>query len=384
MNSPRIKKIVLTGGPCAGKTKVLPQIVERFSSLGWTVLIGAETASILIQAGLKPSQFNQAERITFQKALVGLQVAAEEALSHLAAVNGKTLIVFDRGIFDARAYLPLQAIVWNSILAAHNLNEITGRDQRYDGVIHMTSAAIGAEEFYTLANNPARQEVTIAEAAASDLRTLDAWQGHPHLREIRNIDSNGAPLSFDTKASRVLREIALILGEPTPTETERRFLVRRRDSMPLTGETFEIFQHYLVDEPGREIRIRRRGRNGHWLFTRTEKRTTDIPGTRIESEEIISAETYLELLGPPDRIPYVHKERTCRSFEGHYLEIDRFLEPDLDALVLEIETDEKGQLSIPPELEVIREITGNPIFSNKALARNPFQMLLETDGRAIV
>jgi hypothetical protein len=31
-------------------------------------------------------------------------------------------------------------------------------DRRYDGVFHLVTAAIGAEKFYTLANNTARSE----------------------------------------------------------------------------------------------------------------------------------------------------------------------------------------------------------------------------------
>ena len=32
-----IKKIVLTGGPCAGKTTALVKVIEHFSSLGYKV-----------------------------------------------------------------------------------------------------------------------------------------------------------------------------------------------------------------------------------------------------------------------------------------------------------------------------------------------------------
>ena len=34
---PEIKKIVLTGGPCAGKTTALVKIVEYFSGMGYKV-----------------------------------------------------------------------------------------------------------------------------------------------------------------------------------------------------------------------------------------------------------------------------------------------------------------------------------------------------------
>lgn len=53
--------------------------------------------------------------------------------------------------------------------------------RRYDAVIHLVSAAIGAEKYYTTENNAARTE-TIEEAQALDFRVLNAWVGHPTIR----------------------------------------------------------------------------------------------------------------------------------------------------------------------------------------------------------
>ena len=39
------------------------------------------------------------------------------------------------------------------------LNTVTLRDKRYDAVLHMVTAANGAEEFYDLESNHARWEV---------------------------------------------------------------------------------------------------------------------------------------------------------------------------------------------------------------------------------
>lgn len=47
----KVKKIVLTGGPCAGKTTALQQIEREFTEKGYHVLIVPEAASILIGAG---------------------------------------------------------------------------------------------------------------------------------------------------------------------------------------------------------------------------------------------------------------------------------------------------------------------------------------------
>ena len=43
--TPRIVRIVVTGGPCAGKTSALVEIGRYFADAGWRVLTVAETAT---------------------------------------------------------------------------------------------------------------------------------------------------------------------------------------------------------------------------------------------------------------------------------------------------------------------------------------------------
>ena len=51
---PKIHKIVLTGGPCAGKTTGMSWIQNAFSKLGYKVLFVPETATELITGGVTP------------------------------------------------------------------------------------------------------------------------------------------------------------------------------------------------------------------------------------------------------------------------------------------------------------------------------------------
>lgn len=57
--------------------------------------------------------------------------------------------------------------------------------KRYDAVVHMVTAADGAEPFYTLDNNAVRTE-GVAKAIEMDRRTLDCWTGHEHLYIVDN------------------------------------------------------------------------------------------------------------------------------------------------------------------------------------------------------
>ena len=74
------------------------------------------------------------------------------------AINSdiKTVIICDRGVMDGSAYT--EEKVWQALLDETAWNTIQLRDRRYEAIIHMVTAADGAEEFYTGENNEARYE----------------------------------------------------------------------------------------------------------------------------------------------------------------------------------------------------------------------------------
>jgi len=47
---------------------------------------------------------------------------------------------------------------WNLLMEENHWKVVDLRDRRYDAVIHLVTAAIGAEQFYTTENNAARTE----------------------------------------------------------------------------------------------------------------------------------------------------------------------------------------------------------------------------------
>ena len=48
--------------------------------------------------------------------------------------------------------------IWQIILDQQGWNIINLRDRRYDAVVHLVTAADGAEDFYSSENNTARYE----------------------------------------------------------------------------------------------------------------------------------------------------------------------------------------------------------------------------------
>jgi CYTH domain-containing protein/thymidylate kinase len=357
----KITKIVLTGGPCAGKTTALSKIIERFSDLGYLVLALPESATLFSLAGVNFLTGDKKYFYTMEKSLLSFQIRMEEHFEEIAAESGKPAIVIcDRGLMDVSAYV--QPETWQALLDELNLSEVQARDKRYDAVLHLVTAAKGAERFYTVANNAARSE-NIEQAAALDNRLIRAWTGHPHLRVIDN------STDFESKINRTLAEIAAILGVPEPVETERKYRVELTADIPDAVEN-EIFQTYLLSDNGEETRLRKRGQNGHYVYFLTAKRTLE-GNSRIETERQITPSEYLSLLAQadPDRVT-IHKRRKCFVWQNQYFEIDSFINPALPFSLLEIE-DVKNheEINFPPFIRVLEDVTDNKEFYNNNLAK---------------
>ena len=197
-----VRMIVVTGGPCAGKTTAMSWLREDLQRRGWVVLFASEVATELITGGVAP--WTCASIPSFQHSVFELQLGKERAyLSAARAMEAeRVMVVCDRGLPDCRSYLTREE--YQAILDDFGMTEAQARD-RYDAVFHLVTAAKEAPEFYTLANNQARRE-TIEEAAALDDRLIAAWEGHPQLRVI------GAFAAFDEKMLRLMREVDAFLG----------------------------------------------------------------------------------------------------------------------------------------------------------------------------
>ena len=214
-----ISKIVITGGPCAGKSTAMSWVQNAFTQMGYTVLFVPETATELITGGVAP--WTCGTNAEYQKCQLKLQIEKENIFEQAARTMpvNKVLIVCDRGTLDNKAYM--DEIEFAEAIQFIGSNEVELRDN-YDAVFHLVTAAKGAEEFYTTANNSARTE-TVEEAAALDDKLISAWTGHPHLRVIDNTST------FEDKMKKLVAEIASFLGEPEPYEIERKYLIEYPD-----------------------------------------------------------------------------------------------------------------------------------------------------------
>ena len=363
---PAITKIVLTGGPSAGKTTGQSWIQNSFTKLGYAVLFVPETATELMSGGVKPAFF--ASALEFQRAMLRLQLEKERVFEEAARCMQaeKVLIVCDRGAMDNKAYM--SELEFAALLREFGTTEVELRD-RYDAVFHLVTAAKGAERFYTRENNKVRTE-TPAQAIVLDDKLIAAWTGHPHLRIIGNT------AGFEDKLKHLVAEIRSFLGEPRPMEIERKFLIEYPDvkwleSLPNCRKV-DIIQTYLRPQGEYEVRVRQRGEKGSYFYFKTLKRSLS-DASRIELEERLSQDEYLRALmdADPSRRP-IRKTRYCLTWEERYYEIDLYpLWNDRAIMELELH-DENEEIRLPAGLKLIREVTNDPSYRNSALAlRDP-------------
>ena len=359
----KISKIVLTGGPCAGKTTALTWINNYFSKRGYTILFVPETATELITNGVAP--WTCETNYDYQRFRIRLQKIKEQIFDDAAKKmkNDKILIVCDRGILDNKAYM--KDVEFKRVLNEFGTSETQERDS-YDAIFHLVSAAKGKENLYTLANNIARTE-TIEEARELDNKIISAWTGHPHFRIIDN------STEFEEKLERLLKEITSFLGEPEPFEIERKFLIyypniKELENMPNCTKV-DISQTYLKSNDDMERRVRARGINGDYLYYLTEKRKiSNIK--RVEFERRLTQNEYLALLMESDnKLHTIHKTRYCLSENNQYFEIDIYPEWDNQA-IMEIELSSENETIKTPEfIKIIKEVTDDNDYKNYQMAK---------------
>ena len=361
-----IKKIVLTGGPCAGKTTALVRVIEHFSSIGFKVFTIPEVPTLFTQAGMNYLTKNEAFFYEGEKATLEIQLALEDKFMRMAqACTKPCIIVCDRGAMDISAYMTPET--WAGITRSVGTSTPELRE-RYDAVLHLVSAADGAEQYYTTANNASRNESNDSEglriARSLDKKVIHAWTGHPHLRVINNHDD------FDTKMRRVIKEISGVLALPQPIEEERKYIVELTGPMPDDCIESDITQTYLQSDADAEIRLRKHSWGKKDVFVHTTKKKTS-PGEELVTERQINNSLYEMMLGLADPQRHtIHKHRQSFVYQGQFFEVDTYLDQLQGLVILETKGIAEGEpVKFPPSVKVVSEITGNKDYYNYNLAK---------------
>lgn len=170
----QIKKVVLTGGPCSGKSTAIAALREKFPDIHFV----PEVASIVIgQLGIAPTGDKLRNR-KFQQTIYRVQDIFEATSTEYAIAQGKSGIVLDRGTVDGAAYFEGGVNEFEAVLQT----SLTREYNRYHAVLQLN---IPPETVYeqNRRNNPARSE-TYSQAAALSRKIQEVWSKHPRYSLI--------------------------------------------------------------------------------------------------------------------------------------------------------------------------------------------------------
>src|SRR3989338_354635 len=365
---PRVQKLALTGGPGGGKTKLAKFIERKAVSKGYSVIVVPEAATLLMNSGLSP-QGGRENLLNFQRAVLKETLFRERVGEKTLEESGhaKLLLLIDRGVRDIEAYVPADdaRVLLKECGFAH---PAIARDTRYDAVLHMRTAALGAEKFYSNKSNKRRSE-DLDSARALDQRTLEAWIGHQHLAIVGNTSYN----SFRGKLEAGWREACRLLGISKPREIEKKFLVEPVDfdALGIPHRTIDIEQYYLAlsTSGDRVPRVRSWGEEGVATHTFTEKR--EIASGEVEEiEEPISETAFAHYTKyQKSGTVSIRKRRTCFVYEDQYFMYDEFLSGRQGLTLLEVELQSQDTSVILPPFVVVREdVSHNRDYFNSTIA----------------
>ena len=186
-----LRRIVLTGGPGAGKTAALELVRRSFCR---HVKVLPEAASLVFGGGF-PRETDDVCLAAAQRAIYFVQ----RELETVGDNHNPAVVVCDRGTLDGLAYWPGTADEFFASVGATAGAELA----RYDVVIHLRTPS--ADRGYNH-QNPLRTESSL-RAAQIDARIFEVWNAHPRRLVV------AASPDFVDKVSQVL---ALVRQEVPP------------------------------------------------------------------------------------------------------------------------------------------------------------------------
>lgn len=74
----RVYKLVLTGGPCGGKTTGQDRLATFFENAGWKVFTVPEAATVLLSGGVKFAELSKDQCYNFQRDLLSTLLQIEQ------------------------------------------------------------------------------------------------------------------------------------------------------------------------------------------------------------------------------------------------------------------------------------------------------------------
>lgn len=357
-----VRRIVFTGGPGSGKTTVIEKVKQVYTNQGYKVIVIDETATYLINMGIRPFGEQAVSMLDFQELVLKLQLAKEDIVDRAVSMldDDKTIIIYDRGAIDNSAYVNEEEFkeVMARLNRVHSFGELMNK---YDLVINLVSR----KDFYTTENNKARSE-DVEKALELGKTTLKSWMGHKRLKIVLPKDE------MNDKINEVLNIINDLLNiKQVKRQAKYAVLLDKTDFKRIIeqGRAMHITQTYLESPTNIEKRLRKIEFNDsvNYIFS-VYKIIED--GTKLYvSEKTLSEKEYEAFMEFKDKAyDSINKVRYYFDYQGQYFYLDVF-DDMKDIGILEINIGENDQVLIPDFVEVLGLVTDDLSFYNKNIAK---------------
>lgn len=173
--NPHRKVIVITGGPCGGKTMIIKELRGNIDYAEQIITL-PEAIFTALKTNISPKDK------LFQKIIVEIQAGMEYALD--SCNNSDRIIICNRGTLDPFAYW-INSGWEKDEFFSFTETSVDEHYDRYTAVIHLQSTAINAREYYLKYPRAERHEPP-EEAAKIDKLLYKSWMKHKNYFFIEN------------------------------------------------------------------------------------------------------------------------------------------------------------------------------------------------------
>jgi len=295
--------------------------------------------------------------------------------------NHKVIIVCDRGIMDGEAYFENKH-EFMELLADFELTKKTVF-KRYDMILFLRSAAVGAPEFYTTMDGTPRDE-TPSEAVSLDTGVYNAWSEHHNFHSIEN------SFKFYEKLDVAVKLILEAAGIQAPNKIFKRYLIKTPNLLDVFSEHSPVTikeQIFFLKSPKNStvyyIKIQRKGNDVRYSKREVRLGNANNNGklefTRIfEQDNTLTEDQFLKELEKlnPAILPL---HRTLFTFTAGFsvrceLEIYPLVK---ERMILKVYMDsETDSEFIASRYEVIQDVTNDMHYSTLEIAKSGCQNLV--------
>lgn len=196
MNLKSYKKIVITGGSCAGKSQTVKEVRNYFSKQGYNVYILNEIPTYLMQKGITSETIQKME---FMKLAIGTQIELEKNFEQAISLskNDKNILILDTSPIDSLKFINLDEFEQFAKIFKTSFRQILAS---YDVVIHLEAVAKKFPNLYSNETNKLRNknsEISVER----DERLLKAYEKHSNRAVVECFEL------FEDKIRKVIDEI---------------------------------------------------------------------------------------------------------------------------------------------------------------------------------